>query len=75
MPDHDKREALVTGGNQVSAQPPAKKTAGLIEKETLVMKFHTSTASGLKSGQSDHQETLTLHRNTESSIFKAIRTR
>jgi len=26
---------------QVSAPPPAKKTAGQIEKETFLMKFHT----------------------------------
>jgi len=31
---------------QCSAQPPAKKTAGQIEKETFTMKFHISAAAG-----------------------------
>jgi hypothetical protein len=31
---------------QVSAQPPAKKTADQIEKETFTMKFHISAAAG-----------------------------
>ena len=42
-------------GFQVSAPPPAKKTAGQIEKETLAMKFHTSVASGLNNGQSNRK--------------------
>ena len=31
---------------QVSVQPPAKKTAGQIEKKTFTMKFHISAAAG-----------------------------
>ena len=70
---------------QGSAQPPAKKTAGQIEKETLAcaivgsatvptsfgghggppygpkhLKFHTSAAAGLKSGQSNRERNFGL---------------
>jgi hypothetical protein len=40
----------------VSAPPLAPGATSLIEKETLVMKFHISAAAGLKSGQSDRKK-------------------
>ena len=61
----------------VSAPPPAKKTASLIEKETFFMKFHTSAALAA-SVQSDRKETLekrisnTIERMTKEGILTIL---
>ncbi len=66
--------------DQVSAQPLATAMASLIEEETS-MKFHTSVAAGLKSGQFNQKKKLMNvesasggsnieHRMNESCQFK-----
>jgi hypothetical protein len=56
---------LVSGVRfQVSAQPPTKKTAGLIEKETLKKRMSIfcgslfSPTAGCQSDQSNYQQTV-----------------